>query len=426
MGSVIRRKPSVALLVVAVVVLVAALVALTQIAGLGGGSSSGAPRHTAAATATTTKPVKLAQWQSASAPKNAQSLRFAASSPAIAYLCAADGPASAMGPLPRIYKSVDGAQTWTLLSSAPTLQPIPDQAVTLAQCAVFVNQRDARDVFFQQTQFQAMGAGYAIKRALYRSQDGGATWSQLATLDKTNGFAALAVFGQRLVAQMIVSVYGASQCGPNPGSTPPASLIVASDDGGQTWQPIGQSMIAAGYTPRAMAVAGVALFAIADKTPSAACQSPDSSTLWRSGDGGATWARTPLTAPSIQSVSFSARADGAGYYGLAQAPTPDGAAMRMIFSGDTGATWTPLPQLPASKTPSPTYHGVVTASGDALIAVDDGGVVYRCHAGAATPKWAPYADGMLGEWQPVGASVWSLVVTGQSNQPTQLASLAVT
>lgn len=423
MGSVIRRKPSVALLVVAIVVLVAALVALAQIAGLGGGpSTGGASRQKTAATAT---PIKLAHWQSASAPKNAQNLAFAASNPTTAYLCAADGAASAMGPLPRIYKSVDGAKTWSLLSGAPTLQPIPDQAASIAECAVFVDQRDAQDVFFQQTQFQTMGAGFAIKRALYRSQDGGLTWSQLTELDKTNGFAALAVFGHRLVAQIVVSVYGASQCGPNPGSTPPASLVVASDDGGQTWQFIGQSMIATGYTPEAMAVAGVALFAIANQKPSAPCQGSDSATLWRSGDGGATWARTPLTAPSIQSVSFIARADGAGYYGLAQAPALDGTSMRALFSDDSGASWTPLPQLPASKTPSPTYHGVVTASGDVLFAVDDGGVVYRCHADASAPQWAPYADGMFGEWQSVDSSVWSLVVTGQSNQPTQLASLAV-
>lgn len=418
MRSVSRQRTSIVLIALSLLVMLGAIVALLQIVG----SGSGAP--TKANVAATATPIKLANWQAATTPHATRSLQFALSNPSIAYLCATDGATSAMGPLPRIYKSVDGAQTWSLLASAPTLQPIADQVPTLAECAVFVDGHNPQDVFFQQTQFEPVGAGFAIARALYRSQDGGATWSQLTELDKTNGFAALAVFGSRLVAQPILSVYGASQCGPNPGMPRPSSLIDASDDGGQSWQPIGQSIVAAGYTPRAMAVAGVALFAIADKIPSGSCQSPDSSALWRSNDGGATWTPTALTESGIQSVSFTARADGAGYYGLALAPSLDGASMRAIFSSDTGATWTPLPQLPASSTPTPTFSGAVTASGDTLIAVDDGGTVYRCHASATTPRWTPFAKGMSGQWQSIGTTVWALDITSDPNQPNQLASLA--
>ena len=418
MRSVSRQRTSIVLIALSLLVMLGAIVALLQIVG----SGSGAP--TKANVAATATPIKLANWQAATTPHATRSLQFALSNPSIAYLCATDGATSAMGPLPRIYKSVDGAQTWSLLASAPTLQPIADQVPTLAECAVFVDGHNPQDVFFQQTQFEPVGAGFAIARALYRSQDGGATWSQLTELDKTNGFAALAVFGSRLVAQPILSVYGASQCGPNPGMPRPSSLIDASDDGGQSWQPIGQSIVAAGYTPRAMAVAGVALFATADKIPSGSCQSPDSSALWRSNDGGATWTPTALTESGIQSVSFTARADGAGYYGLALAPSLDGASMRAIFSSDTGATWTPLPQLPASSTPTPTFSGAVTASGDTLIAVDDGGTVYRCHASATTPRWTPFAKGMSGQWQSIGTTVWALDITSDPNQPNQLASLA--
>lgn len=418
MRSVSRQRTSIVLIALSLLVMLGAIVALLQIVG----SGSGAP--TKANVAATATPIKLANWQAATTPHATRSLQFALSNPSIAYLCATDGATSAMGPLPRIYKSVDGAQTWSLLASAPALQPIADQVPTLAECAVFVDGHNPQDVFFQQTQFEPVGAGFAIARALYRSQDGGATWSQLTELDKTNGFAALAVFGSRLVAQPILSVYGASQCGPNPGMPRPSSLIDASDDGGQSWQPIGQSIVAAGYTPRAMAVAGVALFAIADKIPSGSCQSPDSSALWRSNDGGATWTPTALTESGIQSVSFTARADGAGYYGLALAPSLDGASMRAIFSSDTGATWTPLPQLPASSTPTPTFSGAVTASGDTLIAVDDGGTVYRCHASATTPRWTPFAKGMSGQWQSIGTTVWALDITSDPNQPNQLASLA--
>ena len=420
MRSATRPRTSLALIVLSLVVMLGAIIALLQIAGSGSGAANSASKSAATAT-----PIKLANWQTATTPHATISMQFSVSDPSIAYLCATDGPSSAMGALPRIYKSVDGAKNWSLLASAPILQPIADQADTLAQCAVFVDARNPQDVFFQQTQFQAMGAGYAIQRALYRSQDGGATWSQSAELDKTNGFAALAVFGARLVAQAIPSVYGASQCGPNPGMPKPISLLDASDDGGQTWQPIGQSVAAAGYMPRAMVVAGVALFAIADKIPGGSCQTSDSDTLWRSNDGGATWTPTSLTQPSIQSISFVARADGAGYYGLAEAPSLDGTAVRAFFTSDTGATWTPLPQLPTSKTPAPTFTGAVTASGDALVAVDEGGTVYRCHASAAVPRWTPYARGMGGQWQTVGTSVWSLAVSNDPNQPSQLASLTV-
>jgi hypothetical protein len=421
MRSVTRQRTSIALIVLSLVVMVGAIIALLQLVG----SGSGATKNAVSKAAATATPIKLVNWQTATTPHATMSLQFSASDPSIAYLCATDGPTSAMGALPRIYKSVDGAKSWSLLADAPALQPIAGQPATLAQCAVFVDARDPQDVFFQQTQFQAIGAGFAIKRALYRSHDGGATWSQLAELDKTNGFAALAVFGSRLVAQAIPSVYGASQCGPNPGMPQPISLIDASDDGGQTWQPIGQSVAAAGYTPRTMAVAGVALFAIADKIPSGSCQASDSDTLWRSTDGGATWTPTSLTQPSIQSISFVARADGAGYYGLAQAPSLDGTSVRALFTSDTGATWTPLPQLPTAKTPTPTFTGAVTASGDALVAVDGGGTVYRCHASAAAPRWAPYASGMSGQWQTVGSSVWSLAVSSDPNPPSQLASLPV-
>ncbi len=419
---------------VALVVTLALLAAILQTACTSTSASNSATRHSPTASpsqaSATVAPIKLASWHTTTAPQDAVSLQFAPSNPGIAYLCADDGPSAlSLVALPRLYKSADGAMTWSRLTSAPALRPIADQLTTFAQCAVFVDALDAQDVFFQETQFEPSGGGFAIVRALYRSRDGGATWSQLTALDRTNGFASITVFGNRLVAQLIPSVYGAAGCTPNPGMPQPASLIDASDDDGQTWQPIGQSIESAGYLPRAMAVAGATLFAIADPLPSGNCSAPGSATLWRSANGGSTWSRTALVQPSIQAVTFTARADGAGYYGMAQATSSDGVSMRALFTSDTGATWTALPLPPASTTNVPSFHGAVTPTGDVLVSVDDGGVVYRGHAGAALAQWTPFATGMGGAWQvasmPQGNSLWALVVSGGANQPSQLAYLSL-
>lgn len=342
-------------------------------------------------------------------------LRFAPSHPAIAYLCADNGPAKTfLAETPRLYKSVNGAGAWSLLASAPVLQPVADQATTVAGCSVFVDAQDSQDVFLQETQLEVVGATHAIVRALFRSRDGGATWSTLATLDRTDGFTDIAVAGSRLVARARPSVMGAAGCNPSGPAPAATSQLYASDDGGQTWQNIGQSIEAAGYSPRDMTTAGSTVFAIADQVPSATCQISGGSTLWRSTDGGATWATTSLSEPSISTVSFTANADGSGYYGIATATASAQGATLTLFSQDSGVSWALLPTLRTSA--SGTFINVVmTPAGEAVAQADGDTKVFVCRPASAAPQWTPFAQGTLNAeaaWQAEpaaqGARLWRL------------------
>jgi hypothetical protein len=340
-----------------------------------------------------------------------------------AYLCAIDGPAiGSLDHTARLYQSVDGAVTWTLIPHTPVMRPVPtsNQVPMIPMCAVYVDASDARDVFFQQTQFQPMGAGYAVARALYRSRDGGATWTTLRELERTNGFATIAVVGSRLIAQFEPSVYGAAPCDPKAPIPQPSSQIVASDDGGQTWRPAGQSVMAARYSASGLFTAGAALFASAYHIPTASCQGPPGAALWRSLDAGATWTRV-ASAPAIESATFTPKASASGYYGVAVATTADRQSTTLLFSSDNGATWAALPALPAPTTRNqPEYYAaVVTPTGDVVAQANFATTTLILHQSAAPPAWTPFAPAVApgeisdpGAWScqvlPLGARLWSV------------------
>lgn len=390
------------------------LVGLALTACAGGGASSGETSTTSRHATATATPQPLAAWKAAKAPSAAMALQFAPSNPATAYLCADNGPAMvSLAQTPRLYRSADGATTWSLLANAPVLQPVVDQATSVAGCSVFVDAQDAQDVFFQETQLELMGATHAIVRALYRSRDGGATWSTLATLDRTDGFTDIAVAGSRLIARAKPSVMGASGCNPSGPAPTATTLLYASSDGGATWQSIGQSIESAGYSVQDMATAGTTLFALTTQVPSAACQPSPGAALWRSTDGGATWATTALSEP-IQTVNFTAKADRSGYYGIATATTSAQDATLTLFSQDSGGSWALMPTLQPSA--SQTFiNAVMTPAGEAVAQADGSADVFVCRPASAAPQWAPLAQGGLGAeaaWQVVptaqGTRLWSL------------------
>ncbi|HEX9036934.1 MAG TPA: sialidase family protein [Ktedonobacterales bacterium] len=346
----------------------------------------------------------LASWTPATPPAATFALQFAPSEPQTAYLCAIDGPAATpLDHTARLYKSVDGAKTWGLIRGTPVLRPVASQARTPAMCAVFIDAHDARDVFFQQTQLEPEGAGFAIARALYRSRDGGATWATLAVPDHTDGFQSLAVYGARLVARHKPSVLGATTCESSPGPKP-TSLVDASDDGGQTWQLIGQNLMAQGYLVTDMATAGAALFVIAYQVPASACQQATHWTAFRSDDAGATWKSTTISESALASLSFTPRLDGSGYYGVALAPLDGSGSAQVDYSTDSGVTWQTEPLLDVSSGGSDPAIAVAS-SGEIYAQASGANMVYRLAPGASSPAWAPYAAA-VNPGQSEASGVW--------------------
>jgi hypothetical protein len=289
---------------------------------------------------------------------------FAPSNPRLGLLCTSVNTGAAIGQ-PKLYKTTDGGQSWHEVTGLPPMSSAPSSTTSvppLLYCTTFIDATDTTDIFLQQIVFNPSGAGFAIARALYRSRDGGATWGPpLATLDQTNGFGLLAVVGSRLVATALPSVYGARGCSDTDPLPPaqPSTVVYASDDGGQTWQPVGQSIESQHLSVEGMALTGTTIFARATTLFPGGCATTGNTfqpktSLWRSSDDGRSWQQVATFSTVLNSLSFTPRADGTGYYGVGLLASPNAspasASVTVLFSSDGGTTWAPLPGLDPSRT----------------------------------------------------------------------------
>lgn len=401
-------------------VLAAGLAALVLVLAACSGSSATTHSTATAIPSATASAASSANWSLLpGAPKNALSIRFApaSASTSTGYLCALNGPAvSPLPATPTLYKTSNGGTSWQLVAT-PIIPLVADGGLAPAVlCTIFVDDHDAGDIFLQEAEFDTQGVGHAIARGLYRSRDGGVTWNSLATVDKTNGFGALLVLNNRLVGQVVPSVLGASACD---GSVKPTaySELYASDDGGTSWQPIGQSIEGQGYSPYAIAVAGSSLIAAASAVPAVNCSHTlPATTLWASGDGGVTWQKTETLAGSITDLSVTARATPTPETNCGAAVTSSldasgNAQAAVLYWGGGSAQWRPLPALPGpavsalAVTPSCT----VLAQVSPLSGADLG--IYVIHPDAPSPGWGRYAPGGSTDWQVTGtptSTLWAL------------------
>jgi hypothetical protein len=257
------------------------------------------------------------------------------------------------------------------------------------------------------------------------------TWKQLPL--PNHGWVNLAVVGARLVAQGAFtpsSGGGESPCDP---SVRPdqATDVYASDDGGQTWQPIGQSIEQQHLLVDGLAVMGTSIFAQADTLPKNQCDTtPTKSSLWKSGDGGATWSKVSMPACTLINLTFASSTGGSGFAGVALATGLESAhptAFGILYSDDSGATWSVLPVFsPPHGTPAAADTGtppsLAIAPSGAVIAeftvlLDSGtgdAAIYLLHPQGTSSPWIRYAPGSIG--QNAQTEQWQVVHTVQGDR----------
>jgi photosystem II stability/assembly factor-like uncharacterized protein len=278
-------------------------------------------------------------------------------------------------------------------------------------CNAFIDATDANDIFLQQIVLDPEGAGTAVARALYRSRDGGATWGQpLGTVAQTNGFDELAVVGSRLIATAQPTVYGAGGCSDADPYPPvqPSTLLYASDDAGQTWQQIGQSIESQHLAVVGMALMGTTVFALANTLFPGGCGSSfrPTTSLWKSSDGGHSWQQVTTPTAYLSQISFTPRVDGTGYYGVGLAGGPNaspGSPFTVLFSADSGTTWSPVPGLNSPRTnitdPSNVQWDTLTVTPSGIVIAQvfqypiPGGPsgVFAIRPSDPQPAWTSYA-----------------------------------
>ena len=185
-----------------------------------------------------------------------------------------------------VYRSSDGGKTWTHVGLA----------ATRAIGRILVDPRDANVAVVA-----ALGHmfGPNRERGIYRTEDGGKTWNQVLFVDDGTGGADLAADPEN-PAILYASLWQArnfpwlSYFRPMVG---PTSAIYKSLDGGRTWKRLGGKGWPAGDIGRIglAAAPGGRVYALVDaERPVRGKESPAGG-LYRSDDGGASWARVNAT-----------------------------------------------------------------------------------------------------------------------------------
>jgi hypothetical protein len=280
--------------------------------------------------------------------------------------------------------------------------PLPVPASQVQSLQFMVNPAKAQDIFLivnlassssscptsqaSTGQINAYAGGCQVQ---YVSTDGGAHWGLMHWSAPVSGFSGTTVTVGPVIAQgnrLYTLIYDAQQ----------RQRLIVSADGGATWQPADESLLAQqqGLCNFAAASSGSTLFAfvqpgtcaqavgyLENSASPAATQS--GLTVWRSDDAGAHWAQVgtfPYQSPDTQ--AFMALGNNTSQPLLVGA-AGIGDSYTRVFSADGGATWQALPDqgLP----------GVVSNSLLAQTALSDGSLLsaQATQAGNALYAWRP-------------------------------------
>jgi hypothetical protein len=410
------------------------------------------PTPTAAQLTPTPKPLS-GSWHTASdTPAPAVGMQFAKSAPQTGYACAYVNVGDGSAPTSSskwLYKTTDGGMTWRPMEG---LTP-PNLAST--SCQVFIDANNANDVFVQ---LVCDSAGPAPCASLWRSPDGGATWRQLSMPQLPWGWTNIAVVGSRIVGLGTDDYPSRSPYGPicttDPAATGLHQLndLFASDDDGKTWKQIGQPLIAQGLSivpggedgfttgpssgPGLLSF-GAALFVRTFCFAGHSGHWRSQQTYWKSGDGGETWAKLP-TPDSDMYLTPSATG---GAYGVAISSIITTSPPVILYSRDSGTSWSSLPSLdsiplpPQIKKDAPgcvttcyTFYGGPIRP--LVIALPDGSVLVQFHVEDARtnasldafyaidplsphPAWSRFAPAGIGSATVAPLSGWTLAGTKQ-------------
>jgi photosystem II stability/assembly factor-like uncharacterized protein len=223
-----------------------------------------------------------------------------------------------------MYRSADGGSTWTHIGLEDTKQ--------IAR--VIVDPKNANIVFVA-----ALGNAYGPSpdRGVYRSLDGGTTWKKVLYKDDSVGAVDLAFDPSN--SKVVYAALWNTRRPPwyiyQP-SNGPGGGIFKSTDGGTTWQPLAGGLPATGVGRIGLAVAPTSprrVYAIVDAKDGG---------LYRSEDAGAKWVR----------ISADTRVWGRGWYFAKVVVDPKNADTVYVSntslyrSTDGGKSWTPIKGAP--------------------------------------------------------------------------------
>jgi hypothetical protein len=370
------------------------------------------------------------QWQTASGlPPNVLGYAFAESMPRIGYACTNAGQTGSF------WATSDGGATWTTVATGVGA---PDG------CGISVNAADPNDVLVWDSvilsrshdggrTWQTLGsitgqsgpsmwrhavvlgsrivaaaiaesdAGSGLRDDLYASDDGGTTWQPLARSLWPQGVNV----GDFVLAggTLYVIGYPTAGCG-------------TLDTCGPLSAPLG------GYRPD---------MSLEPLLPRAG-DGPPQDVYYSSTDGGRTLTKATFGgATHLSGLRFTRKAGGSGYYGVVLS-TADSLVTTVWYSGDSGATWRTLPALngPDSAGSDPRTLGVLGR----LLAAPDGTVIaatwpsrdtittggetglFRLTPSDAQPMWQPLAPPghfvLLTNPQGSGMRLWGLATTAQT------------
>jgi len=279
-----------------------------------------------------------------------------------------------------MYKSTDGGATWTRIGLEKTKQ-IP---------SIIVDPRDANVVLVAA---QGDVRHKSEDRGVFRSTNGGSSWTRTLFVDDSTGIQKLAIAFDRpdVVFATTVRHYAAAPVGPPvvPASGlgggggpaggqraqgPTGTSIYKSVDGGVTWKELGSTL------PR---INGRTSIAVANGTDAQRVYFTTNNGLFRSDDGGATWKQMDPSDTRIR--------NGQGGYNCGVYVDPSNPDVVYVFntasyiSRDGGNTFTGFRGAPGGDDPQQGW--IDPTNGKRIILGYDQGAIVTLDGGATWSSW---------------------------------------